>query len=213
MYHKNMNITGTVVSNHVYQLRFASSGKLVKVNCEIGQRVAKGQLLAQLDPTQLQTYLDRALKVYEQTRADFEKKQSLNLDQYEKTKLQSELDIAVKSVEIAKQNLEETNLYAPTDGLITQADPAIPGINITPAGHTLCLLADNTYYFQGQITPDELTQIDINKVLNINIANKTTTGKIILIGPVADKTGKLPVHISLDDQTGLYLGLPGTAVA
>ena len=60
-----MVISGSLVTDQLLQLRFATSGQLSHLNFSIGNRVNKGQLLARLNQSDRQTYLDRALKQYE----------------------------------------------------------------------------------------------------------------------------------------------------
>lgn len=96
-----MELTGKIAADKVLKLKFLIGGKLNYLNSYPGQAVKKGQLLAKLEQTELQAYLDRALKYYEQVRAEFDEKQGKNLNEYEKRKIQAELEVAVKNTEIA----------------------------------------------------------------------------------------------------------------
>lgn len=74
-----MELTGKIESSKILKLKFLIGGKLNYLNTHQGQTVKKGQLLAKLEQTELQTYLDRSLKYYEQVRAEFDEKQGKNL--------------------------------------------------------------------------------------------------------------------------------------
>jgi len=209
-----MELDGQVSSDRILTLKFSCSGRLSYLNYQIGQIVKKGQLLARLDQTEFQNYLDRSLKYYEQVRADFDEKQTKSLNEFDRRKLQAELDVSVKNVEIAKINLEDSNLYAPIDGLIVASDPIAVGINITPAGFVITLLDHNSFHFQASVAETELEKINLEASAIIKLTAfpaRAITGKVKRIDFIADKKNQYPVIISLDDQESLRLGLTGKA--
>ncbi len=55
-----VSATGSVVSQNSSQLTFRSSGRVIEVNVSPGSTVTKGQVLARLDPRDLQLQLDQA---------------------------------------------------------------------------------------------------------------------------------------------------------
>lgn len=209
-----MNLIGKISSDNILTLKFGLGGTLSKIAYQTGQTVKKGVLLAQLNQTELQTYLDRALKYYDQVRADFDEKQGVKLDEYETRKRQAELEVSIKNVEIAKANLEATNLYAPNDGLIVDADPAAIGINITPGSFTITFLDTKTLYFLATAIEDQLSSLTIGKDVNVTLKafpSVNLTGKIYFIGFQPVKEGDYPVKISLSSTDNLRLGLTGSA--
>lgn len=209
-----MELSGKITSDKIFSLRFAISGKLIHLNATINQTVKKGQLLAKLDATELQAYLDRSLKYYEQVRAEFDEKQKGQLNEYEKRKIQAELEVAVKNTEIAKINLEATNLCSPIDGIIIAVDPINTGINITPGGFLITVLDHTSFYFQAEIKEEDLGKIkpDQNAKISLNaFPEKTFEGKVSGIGYLPLKDGIYPVNISVSDQSELKPGLIGKA--
>ena len=209
-----MVISGSLVTDQLLQLRFATSGQLSHLHFSIGNRVSKGQLLARLNQSDRQTYLDRALKQYEKTRAEFDAKTKTDLTEYERTKLQSELDISVKNVELAKIDLEATNLYSPITGLVVAADSGAVGMNITPAAFTITLLDPNSIYFQGYIDQKDLSSIEVSQPATIALTaypDLVLTGQVTRVGFLPHKSS-YPVAVSIDgDKDHLRLGLTGKA--
>jgi len=206
-----MIFDGEVVSDLVLRIRFSIGGKIDKLNYQIGQRVKRGQLLARLDQSEFQLYLDRALKLYEKERASFEEKQKLVLSEFDQTQIQMSLDVAVKNVEIAKKNLEETNLYSPISGIVVAADSVVAGMNITPAGLTIIVVDPESFYFSVAVSETKLKLFEINKEVKIKLnifPLKKTVGKIERVSFVLNKD-KYPVAISLSEKEGLRLGLKG----
>ena len=210
-----MELNGKITSDKILKLKFSSSGKLAQLNVSSGQTVKKGQLLARLDQTELQAYLDRSLKYYEQVRADFDEKQKGNLNEYDKRKVQAELEVSIKNTEIAKTNLEATNLYSPVDGIIAEVDPIAVGVNITPAGFLITILDHQSFYFQAEVKEEDLGKVkpDLSAKISLKaFPQKALEGKITGIGYLPLKDGVYPVNFSLNDLSELKPGMTGKAV-
>jgi len=209
-----MTLPGSIASDQILKLRFPSSGKISQINFSVGQRVKKGQLLARLDQEERQTYLDRTLKQYEKVRADFEEKTKKELNEFDRIQVQAGLDISVKNVELAKLDLEAANLYAPSNGIVVEADPSAVGMNITPAAYTITLLDPDTLYFEVPVAEKDLSSIQIDQPVEIELTSypdKTITGKVIRIG-FAPQKNKYPVAVSIEgEKEHLRLGLTGKA--
>lgn len=207
-----MIYTGKVASDRLYQVKFGISGKLSYVNAVVGQMVNRGALLARLDQTEHQTILDRSLRYYELIRAEFDLKQKTNLSEFEKKKIQAELDISVKNTEIAKINLESTNLYSPLNGLIIAVDPALSGMNITPSAFVITIVDPSSYYFETSIPETDLDKVkEGSEVILSLIAFPTQKlpGKLTFISPSANKPGFFNTKIIPLDPSLLRLGLTG----
>lgn len=209
-----MELAGTVTSDRILKLKFLISGKVAVLRSSPGQTVKKGELLARLETTELQLYLDRALKYYEQVRAEFDEKQGKNLNEYEKRKMQAELDVSVKNIEIAKANLDATNLHAPIDGIIIEVDPVAVGVNITPANFVISLLDHQSFYFEAPVKEEYVGNVKADMPAKVTLKafpGKTISGKVGWIAYTPIKDGVYPVRISLDDQSELKIGMRGTA--
>ena len=209
-----MELKGSVRAARVSRLRFPVSGKLAKVKIKEGSRVKKGQLLASLDKTQLQAYLDRALKQYEKERADFDAQQKESLTEFEKKKIQNELDISVKNVEIAKVNLDEAELHATLNGVVAKIDLGLAGENISPAKFVITLIDPQSFFFQAEVEEEKLALVSEGQEVEITLKafeGKTFKGKVVRIGIFPLKASTYPVEINLEDKSGLRIGLSGKA--
>jgi RND family efflux transporter MFP subunit len=149
--------TGTLRPHHEVALGFRLAGKLVERTVEIGDRVAAGQLVAQLDDTDIRLELDLAAAEVEAARVDLsrataEKARSETLFA-EGHLAQAALDRAVseaaqavarndragRALELARNRLDYTSLRADTDGIVT-ATPAEAGV-VVGAGQAIVSLA------------------------------------------------------------------------
>ena len=104
-------------------LAFRVAGQLTKLTVKSGQRVKRGQLLAQVDPNDFRnTLADRKAKLdlattqYQQTYTLFQKKYAskAELDQY-----RAGLRSAETSVKQAQDNLTYTSIRAPFSGVVS----------------------------------------------------------------------------------------------
>lgn len=113
----------------------ASPGRISKINVEVGSRVSKGQVLVEMDKTQL----TQALSQLQNARYNYRSVDtlyqlgSISEQQYEQVKTQYEL--AKSNVEFLQEN---TTLESPINGIVTgkyfEAGEMYSGAPNTPAG-------------------------------------------------------------------------------
>ncbi len=105
------------------QLSFQVSGEVEKLLVRMGQGVEKGEVLATLDPKDLQLALDAAQAQYALAKTQWERAQSLygkkliSTDSYDQKEMQYKAALA--SFEQAKTDLSYTKIQAPFDGVVS----------------------------------------------------------------------------------------------
>ena len=206
-----MELKGQVKAKQIAESRFSVSGKIASINVKVFQTVKKGALLATVDKSLPQTYLDRALMQYEKERADFDQKQKETLSEFDKRKIQNELDITVKNVEIAKQNLEETNLYSPIDGVVATINGGLIGENITPARFIVTIIDPDSFYFEAEVEQKDLMSVKPGQEAKIKLVAlpQELSGTIEQVGLRPLKPNTYPVLIEINNKQDLKLGLLG----
>lgn len=205
-----MEANGEITATRIVELKFQIGGRLNLVSCQAGEAVKKGQLLASLEKTELQAYLDRALKQYDLERALFDEKQKEELTEFERRKYQDSLDISVKNVEIAKANLDATNLCSPMDGIVAKIDSGMKGVNITPAGFVITVFDPQSFVFQAEVSEENLNQTSVGQQVKVGLKiGRTLDGKIDRIGYLPVGKWLYPVKISISDTSDLRIGLTG----
>lgn len=206
-----MTLNGKVVPEKVAYLKFGISGMVRQIKVKIGDTVKKGQLLASLDKTEAQTFLDKTLKLYDLQRAEFDEKQKEKLTEYEKRKYQDELDITIKVVELAKADLDKTDLYASIDGVVAEISQVNQNENVTPAGFVITVVDTNSYVFEAYAHEIEITRVQVGQKAAINLTaypDRNYFGTVKQISLLPEKE-LYRVVVSLEDKSGLVPGLTG----
>lgn len=116
------SFSGVVSPDQFSDLAFKMSGPLVVLNVEEGQRVKKGQIVAEIDPLDYRLQYEAKKSSYLTAKSQMERseklirKQAISRQDYEST--QASYANAKAAYENAENTLEETKLLAPFDGFI-----------------------------------------------------------------------------------------------
>ena len=112
----------TVDAGRKLVVSFRVPGRLVELPVRKGQAVAKGDLIARLEPRDFEIAVEEARATFQKASADFERYKTLyernavplaDLDQR-----RSQRDVAQARLDEARQNLDYTSLRAPFAGMI-----------------------------------------------------------------------------------------------
>lgn len=103
---------GTVAAEQQAILGFGSTGRVARVKVRAGDRVSKGQVLAELENTDLRT-------VYEDSERELNRAQELFAAGLV---ARAALDEATKVYEIARSNHDKSRIRAPYDGIVTEVN-------------------------------------------------------------------------------------------
>ncbi len=137
---QTVSSTGALSAVKTVQVGTQVSGQVAQILTDFNSRVAKGQLLARIDPVlqeqavrDAQAQLEKAQAQVLQAQQEYNRNQPLFKQQFisatEFGTMQVNLSVAqagVKSAQVAldkaKQNLSYTNIYAPINGVIVERD-------------------------------------------------------------------------------------------
>ena len=116
------NYIGIVEEELAISVAFTGSGTISKVCVSEGQTVKKGQLIAELDKTQAENMLAMAKAQMEQANDAYKRLKLLHdnnsLPEMEWVEVQSKVQQAEASLEMAKKSLADCCIYAPESGII-----------------------------------------------------------------------------------------------
>ncbi|MFC1727118.1 efflux RND transporter periplasmic adaptor subunit [Patescibacteria group bacterium] len=142
-----ISASGDVQAENQVTLKFQTSGKLAWVGVREGDKVEKWQTIASLDKIELKKTLKKEMNDYLEERWDFaEDREDYNvssddLDKYTLSndirrlleKAQFDLNNTVLDVEIADLAVKYATLFTPIQGIVTNVEAPVAGVNITPA--------------------------------------------------------------------------------
>lgn len=202
----------------IFELRFASSGKVSAVFKKKGDLVKKGEVIASLDRKILQAQLDRQLADFERVRAEFEifnlqkGEPSDDVTKYLKVQKQAQLNASVKEVESAKASLDQMDMFSPVEGIIIDDSNLVVGLYVTPSSNPVKVLETASFFFEFEIEQVDLNSFIEPKPITIRLTglNREIAGNTRKIIPSEKaKAGKYLVEVNLQNKSGLLLGMQG----
>src|SRR6266568_677927 len=227
-------VDGTVTAQDQATLHFQTGGKLVSVQLKEGDKVTKGQTIAQLDTYQLQRLLTQALNTYKSTRDNFDQTQQNaqdnTLKNQQRTALdnpdnvdnaindavkrivdqnQANLDTSVASVEITNYALQLATLTSPLNGIVTHEDVNVSGQNVTPT--TSFVVADpTTKVFRANIPASDIDYVTegMNASIMLDGAQNKINGTIVKVYPTKTKldSGEQVYQVDIQSDTVTTIG-------
>lgn len=123
-YNRNLQYSGLIASNAEARLSFKIGGIISKIYVKEGDRVAKGQLLASLDLTEIDAQVQQAAQNLEKSKRDegriinLYKDTVASLEQLQNT--QTQLTVASEALRIAQFNRQYAQIRAAEGGAILQ---------------------------------------------------------------------------------------------
>ena len=227
--------TGTVEPIDLVEVKSKASGLIVKMPVEIGSKVAKGALLAQIDPRDVQNQLSQAVAAQKSAQTqvqvtDAAKKRSdalytqgvITADEHEKATLdyanaQASLVKARTDVDLAKQRRDDATVSAPVAGTILE-QPVTAGTVISSAtssasgGTTILKMADlNRVRMRAMVGETDIGNVRTGQSATVTVdafPNRTFNGQVEKIEPQAvvdQSVTNFPVLISVSNESGVLL--------
>ncbi len=118
------NFPGRIDANKKAELSFRVSGKIQELLVKEGDQVSKGDLIAKLDPTDFQITVSDKKATFTRTSKDYERGKKLvkegHISKMDYDKLESSFLSAKADLNLAKQQLDYTELTAPFDGTVAR---------------------------------------------------------------------------------------------
>ncbi|QKS44884.1 efflux RND transporter periplasmic adaptor subunit [Paenibacillus cellulosilyticus] len=170
----------TVVSKSQEDVFFKQGGgRLSAIHVSQGDKVKKGQLIAELGSDDLKLRLDLQHISYERAQLDLQRAiKSGNEDDIADAKL--DLKSVKLQLEALQQQWDSLSLVAPIDGVVTYLADVSPG-QIMNAYDTIVTIADPSriQLVYTADDPSELSSLQPNMPVEIKIDDKELTGKVV----------------------------------
>ena len=126
---------GTVDAGASSVLSFETGGKITRLLCREGDRVAKGQLLGTVSPTTLRDSHYATQVTLQQAQDAYKRMKKLHdggvIPEIKWVEIETKLRQAEAAERIAREQLSHTELYAPFAGVVTSRSAEV-GMNVLP---------------------------------------------------------------------------------
>lgn len=200
-------------------LSFEISGRLQEINLNVGQTVASGEVLAEVDTRSLELQVQSARAALSeaksvarnaaedaQRKADLLEKKVVTKAVADESRTEAETTAArvtqaERSLETAEEDLAKATLTAPFDGIINSV--AVDSFtNITAGSPVATLYAIDSFESNFSVSFDVVNRLVVGKRVDIRLADNPQiilNGHISELGARADAVSSFPVVVKLDE--------------
>ncbi|MDX2511861.1 MAG: efflux RND transporter periplasmic adaptor subunit [Desulfobacterales bacterium] len=213
--------SGIVNATDSANLSFEVSGRVKTVLVDIGNRVVKGQVLADLDKEPYRLDVDAARAEFVSAQAgvvnakeEYDRQQrvytqgagaksKLDKAKYNLDAAQSQLNFQKAKVNLAKRNLSKTTLISPYDGHIASRSVE-PHEEITVGQKVFAIDAKGTLEVELAVPETMINRMQIGTPAIVRfptLPDQSVEGLISFIGSAAVKSNAFPVKVGLVGST------------
>ncbi len=199
-----LTATGYLVADKQSKITPKISGKVVRLNFDVGDRVRSGQVLAILESTNLQAQLDETNAALQQADREWKRQTALWKDgvttRSQLDGAEAQLKGARARVDQIRINMQDMVVRAPFDGTIatknTEVGEVISSVMMTQAGGTLpagaiCTLVDlKTLEVVADVNESSIGQLHEGQAAEVSVdafPNQKWKGVLRQIIPTADR--------------------------
>lgn len=219
-----ISATGVVAAKSEVPLSFKTGGVVEMLAVEEGQRVAAGQLLAQLDLSEIDAQVRKATAAAEQARRDLERARGLLADRAatreQVERAETALGVAASDVEVVEFNRRWSELHAPSGGWVV-ARHVEEGEHVAPGRPILTVAAAGSgWVLRLGLADREVVRLRLGDSAEIRVdalGGRTLPGRVAQIAEAADpRTGTFEVEVVVqppnDGRVALKSGFVARAV-
>ncbi|RJQ38839.1 efflux RND transporter periplasmic adaptor subunit [Candidatus Microgenomates bacterium] len=205
-------LSGKIDADEHVVLQFQSAGSLSWVGIKEGDYVQNGQAIASLDQQKLEASLRKAWSDFTAAKAESEKiydqlkgVTSETFDQkISRTAVDAAQNKAYDDTRLIEQDLKNAVIYSPISGVVVNASPSIPGVNISASNlGKYEIVNPNTIFFD--VNADQTEIINLKEGMPASIVFDSYpdekikgTIKSISFVPKTDETGTVyQIKVSL----------------
>ncbi len=199
-----LTATGYLVADRQSKITPKISGKVVRLNFDVGDKVTSGQVLAILESTNLQAQLDETNAALQQADREWKRQAALWKDgvttRSQLDGAEAQLKGARARVDQIRINMQDMVVRAPFDGTIatknTEVGEVISSVMMTQAGGTLpagaiCTLVDlKTLEVVADVNESSIGQLHEGQAAEVSVdafPNQKWKGVLRQIIPTADR--------------------------
>jgi RND family efflux transporter MFP subunit len=192
-----LRYSGTIEAYQNIPLNFQTTGTVETVLADAGDMVTKGQLLATLGQADAKNMYEITLSQYQQAKDAYDRLKTVHekgsLPDIKWVEMESKLEQASSSLDIAKNNLDKCRLYAPVNGMVGRRniEPGMSSISIGSAPFELVDIRQ--VYVKISVPENEVARITRGIKSRFSVSaldDREFGGTVTNISPVADRISR-----------------------
>ena len=204
-FHETVSSSGMLTSKSEIKLAFKTGGMIRKSYVSEGQYVKAGQLLAELDLSEIEAQVNQARIGYEKAKRDFERAESLYKEEaVTRTTVndaKSGLEVATQTLTAAEFNQKLSRIYAPVSGRVLMK-LAEQGELIGPFSPMFILgTGDQAYVVNVGLTDRDIVRVSLGDRAEVTLdayPGETFTGKVTQMGQmITPSTGTYGLEVEI----------------
>ena len=189
-YAVNKMLPAKIVPKRQSILAFEVPGKVKTVKVDIGDRVKKGQLLAEIEDAEALARLNEAQANFLMAKNTFKRSQVLDEASYvSEQRLENEefrTQIAKAQYEIAATKFQQTKILAPYDGII-QSRHLDEGSIVNPSVPVLEILDSKNVEAKVSLPKSIISEMRLDQKYSFLIGDKTSDARLMRLAPMSSK--------------------------
>jgi len=208
---ENVVATGTLEASEVLNLVSETSGKIVKIYKEKGDRVVAGDVIAKVDDEVISANVLTAEANYAQFEKDVDRLTRLAEENAVTKRDLEQTTIGLKKAKAdlitARKALGNTSIKSPISGYINSDNITVG--QLLNNGTSVCEIVNNSKLkLNIRITEHEVYKISLGQIVDVQLSvfpGKKFAGKITAIAEKADAAMKFNVEITLNNDESAHL--------
>lgn len=201
-----INTNGIVVTKEEMRLSFKMGGVVKRIAVQEGQEVRKGQVLAEIELTEVNSQLEQTRQMAEKSQRDLARGERLYADQVisleQLQDLKTQASMARAALAAMQFNRGYSVITAPRDGVVLRK--LVEQSELVPPGQTVLVLGarDHGYVVRVALADREIVQLKLGDGAQVRMdafPGRSFDGKITEIAGAADeKSGMFVAELRLD---------------
>jgi len=199
---EQLRVVGTVLANETVDLQAEVDGRVTAIHFQEGQRVEAGQLLVEMDSTEVEARLAEAEASSRLAQSKWDRARELlhnkTMSQQEADEAKAQFDMATARVVQMKKQLRDMKIVAPFAGIIgaRQISPGqvISRMNPGRGLQTIATLSDiDPVKVEGNVPERFLAQAKVGAKIQVSIAafpNEKFEGELYFVAPQIDPVNR-----------------------
>lgn len=211
---------GKLSARRFTELKFESAEPIASIYVKNGQRVSKGQKLAELAPFRIQNKLEQAKNALDLSRLELqdvligqgfapEDSAKVPSDIMQLAGIKSGYKQALAQYELARHEKEQAILYAPFDGVV--ANLFSKELNTASPSEIFCAIIDpSSLEVSFTVLESELPFVRTGDKVEVSpfaVSDAKTIGQITEINPLVSADGMVQVKASVGSNNRLFEGM------